>query len=687
MKAVSVSMALLLITVGRVQAESPVDIPDPHLKAAIERTLWVSDPTPTDMLELTELSCVEDWDEQGQGIKSLTGLEYARNLRTLKLRFNLFSDVSALSGLTNLTSLELSQNHISDVSPLSGLTRLTYLNLHANSISDLSPLANMTGLRTLVIRFNKISDLSPLSRMAHLRELDLGCNQISGLSDLSCLAELSDLQLWNNSVADVSPLRTLNSLRTLDLSCNQVGDVSTLGRLASLRDVDLTSNRIRDISALCSLKSLSILLLRDNPLPQEAYDVLIPQIAANNPGAFIEHDGHVGRLLSLSSTPGGSIVDPGEGSFTYDFSISVRIEARANPGFTFAGWSGDVTSLQNPLSITMAEDYTIKANFSSPLATLYVDDDAATDPGPNDPGCSDPNADGSLEHPIDRIQDAIDVAQNGATIVVQPGVYRENIDLRGKKIYLTAVDPLAPDGGPCAVIEGTDGDPVVTVPSGSASKCGLSGFVITRGRGSPAGAIYCTDASPTFSNCLIVGNRCTDPNGAVALFRDSRAVLTNCTFADNWGGANGAGILLDGSDITMIDSILWENWPAEIRSGGISDPSIRYCCVQGWWADLGNTHKDPLFARRGYWADPDDATVVLARDQDRAVWVDGDYHLKSQAGRWDPAAGGWVHDEGTSPAIDAGYSESPVGCEPAPNGGQINMGVYGGTTEASKSIR
>ncbi len=686
MKALFLSTALLFVCVGRVQGESPVNIPDPRLKAAIEGTLWVSDPTPTDMLELTELSCVEDWDEQEQGIRSLTGLEYAKNLRTLKLRFNLFSDVSALSGLTNLTSLELSQNHISDISPLSGLTRLTYLNLHANSISDLSPLANMTGLGTLILRFNKISDLSPISRMTHLRELDLGCNQIGDLSVLSSLTELSDLQLWNNFITDISPLATLNALRTLDLSCNQVSGISSLGGLSRLRDVDLTSNRIRDISALCSLKSLSILLLRENPLPQEAYDIYIPQIAENNPGVFIEHNGHVGRILSLSSTPGGSVTSPGEGSFTYDFNISVRIEARPNPGFTFAGWSGDISSTQNPLSLAMTEDYAIKANFSSPLTTLYVDDDAANDPGPADPNGNDPNADGSIEHPIGRIQDAIDVAQNGATVVVYPGVYRENIDLRGKKIYLMAIDPIAPHGGPCAIIEGVGGGPVVTLLPGAGSNCGLSGFVITKGRGSPAGAIYCDESSPTLTNCLIVGNRCSDSNGAVALFRDSRAVLVNCTFADNWGGTDGAGILLDDSDIAMIDSILWENRPTEIRSGGVSDPSIRYCCVRGWWADLGNIHKDPLFARRGHWADPDDSAVALAYDDDRAVWVDGDYHLKSQAGRWDASTGEWVRDEVTSPAIDAGYSESEVGYEPAPNGGTVNMGAYGGTTEAGMSI-
>jgi hypothetical protein len=66
-------------------------------------------------------------------------------------------------------------------------------------------------------------------------------------------------------------------------------------------------------------------------------------------------------------------------------------------------------------------------------------------------------------------------------------------------------------------------------------------------------------------------------------------------------------------------------------------------------------------------------------------WIDGDYHLKSQAGRWDPNTGSWVQDDVTSLCIDAGDPNSPIGEEPFPNGGRINMGAYGGTAEASRS--
>ena len=87
-----------------------------------------------------------------------------------------------------------------------------------------------------------------------------------------------------------------------------------------------------------------------------------------------------------------------------------------------------------------------------------------------------------------------------------------------------------------------------------------------------------------------------------------------------------------------------------------------------------------MFADPGYW-DPCNTPEYYADD----IWVRGDYHLKSQGGRWDPNEGRWTMDDVTSPCVDAGDPLDPVGHEPFPNGGIINMGVYGGTDEASKS--
>ena len=79
----------------------------------------------------------------------------------------------------------------------------------------------------------------------------------------------------------------------------------------------------------------------------------------------------------------------------------------------------------------------------------------------------------------------------------------------------------------------------------------------------------------------------------------------------------------------------------------------------------------------------DGGNVVPYYEND--VWIEGDYHLSSQAGRWDAAVNAWVQDNVTSPCIDAGDPGTAVGWEPFPNGGLVNMGYFGGTDQASKS--
>ena len=82
---------------------------------------------------------------------------------------------------------------------------------------------------------------------------------------------------------------------------------------------------------------------------------------------------------------------------------------------------------------------------------------------------------------------------------------------------------------------------------------------------------------------------------------------------------------------------------------------------------------------------PEFDALIYQEDNDD-FFFEGDYHLKSQAGRYDPNTQSWVIDDVTSPCIDSGDPDSPIGQEPFPNGGIINMGAYGGTSEASKSF-
>lgn len=679
MKAGSVVILFLLLSLGSTRAWSAVHFADPKLKASVEAELWVTDPTPADMLELTSLYA------SSQGIASLTGLEYAVNLHSLYATHNRISDLSPLSGLSNLGTLALNTNQVSDLSPLAGLGNLTDLNLHDNPISDISALSGLTNLQTLTLRINNISDISALSALTNLETLALEDNQVSDITPVSGLTNLRYLRLGYNEISELSPLSGLTNLDYLDIHGNRISDISALSSLSNLDTLILGNNQIRDIAPVAGFTGLSRLELQSNPLNQEAFAVHLPQIVANNPGIYLMYDEHVGQRLWVSSSVGGCVIYPGEGDFTYEHDETIRLEARADPFFVFAHWSGSYSSVWNPLYLTMDQDYEMVASFVSVLEVLHVDDDASGDPAPEDPRVSDSGENGTAEHPFDCIQEAIEAAADGATILVRPGTYRENIDFLRKNLRLIGRDPNDPTQSSWPVIEGTRNGPVVRFSGGQNPQCLLRGFVITRGEGQPAGAVLCQEADPTITHCLIVGNRSTDPNGAAVYCMESRATLTNCTIADNYGGKLGAALTVVDSHVTVVNSILWGNNPAEVLSLGAAVPAISYCDVQGGWRDMENLDADPLFARRGLWASPSDPKAVLEPQDSRAVWVPGDYHLKSRTGRWDPDTYTWVQDDVTSPCIDRGDRTYRPGSEPQPNGGLINMGAYGGTTQAGKS--
>ena len=138
------------------------------------------------------------------------------------------------------------------------------------------------------------------------------------------------------------------------------------------------------------------------------------------------------------------------------------------------------------------------------------------------------------------------------------------------------------------------------------------------------------------NNCTVWGNSTDEPDGAALFVQSSSAHIQNCIFWNN------------GSD---FDSV---------AEGHLS---VEYTLTQKGFAGSGNISSDPLFA---------DAP-------------NGDFHLKSTNGRFNPITEEWENDEVNSPAIDAGNPSSDYSNEIEPNGGRVNLGCYGNTPEASKS--
>jgi hypothetical protein len=167
------------------------------------------------------------------------------------------------------------------------------------------------------------------------------------------------------------------------------------------------------------------------------------------------------------------------------------------------------------------------------------------------------------------------------------------------------------------------GDYAVSFYSGEDRDSVLRNFIIS----DSFVGVFIAGSSPTIYNLTIVNNKY-----GIEAYADSEPDISNC--------------------------ILWNN-----SDDDLFQCRTRYSCIERRDEGEGNISLDPLFV------DPDS----------------GDYHLRSERGRYWPEHDVWVLDKVTSPCIDGGDPNIDPLDEPMPNGGRINMGAYGGTTEASLS--
>jgi hypothetical protein len=198
----TLTTALALATTAVILAPSPtvasaappdpatvVTVPDPHLRACLERAVGVAAGTPLTAgltQSLTTLTCRATVDEFGNTIeltRAITGLD----------GFD----------FANLTSLDLGQNGYgleeADLTPLARLyaPRLTQLDLSQNALPDIAAVAFLTELRQLNLRDNLLTDIRPLARLGHLGEgttgvaVDLSANHLTDLSPLGGASQLT----------------------------------------------------------------------------------------------------------------------------------------------------------------------------------------------------------------------------------------------------------------------------------------------------------------------------------------------------------------------------------------------------------------------------------------------------------------------------------------------------------------
>lgn len=171
--------------------------------------------------------------------------------------------------------------------------------------------------------------------------------------------------------------------------------------------------------------------------------------------------------------------------------------------------------------------------------------------------------------------------------------------------------------------------------------------------------------------------------------------FTMAVYADNGTGRPGSRLAVESQ--TVNSSAGWQTVPLSeplfVNAGPVwvawvfeNMPGLRYKSGspgradsgQLWAAGMPETFGPSSIANYVY-------SIYVSYDLGDTTQP-ADYHLKSEYGRWDPAAQAWVYDDVTSPCIDAGDPAAANWIyELWPHGKRINVGAYGGTPQASLS--
>jgi serine protease len=173
------------------------------------------------------------------------------------------------------------------------------------------------------------------------------------------------------------------------------------------------------------------------------------------------------------------------------------------------------------------------------------------------------------------IQDGINAAVDGDTVLVAPGTY-ENISFQGK-----AISVISEAGPQVTIIKGNGRSSVVRFTSGEGATSVLSGFTVQdgatelQGFNRLGGGIYINQASPKIIGNIIKNNTATHGGGGIGINGNASPLIQGNVITHNQHlpgdiYPGGGGISVSGGASPMIlDNTITDN-SSLIRGGGIS---------------------------------------------------------------------------------------------------------------------
>lgn len=165
--------------------------------------------------------------------------------------------------------------------------------------------------------------------------------------------------------------------------------------------------------------------------------------------------------------------------------------------------------------------------------------------------------------PASIIQQQIDTANVGDTVLVAPGTYSGSIDFRGKAIKL-----VSEQGPLVTIIDGAEAaSPVVSFSSGEGPESILQGFTIQNGQDK---GIFVKNSSPTIINNIVANTNICD--GAAIELNASSAIVRQNTLRDNLASCAGnraaGAILVRGpGSVLIVNNYILDNSSLDLAGG------------------------------------------------------------------------------------------------------------------------
>ncbi len=213
---------------------------------------------------------------------------------------------------------------------------------------------------------------------------------------------------------------------------------------------------------------------------------------------------------------------------------------------------------------------------------------------------------GTIIHiPADQptIQAGIDASSTGDTVLVQPGIYVENINFKERNIVLGS--PFLTTGDTsyisATVIDSDSSGSVVTFENGEDSSAVITGFTIRNGSSVTGGGIHCSSSSPLISFNIISGNCAVEAGGGIYC-NNSNPVIRSNNISGNTTHGRGAGIYcIESAPMVCNNSItnnLAEGWGGGIHCFRNPSATIDSNTISHNVATIGGAafceHSDPI---------------------------------------------------------------------------------------------